>query len=321
MSNRGKMLSAIVGIAIGAFAIPSARAAGWYVSGGSGQALQATIDAASPGDTIVVGPGTYSVHRYFFVTKPLHILSEKGPQLTTIANTYQCIGVGGPCYGSNGFIMYYSAKGIFTIAGFTIRGHRPFDWDITSGRGIEASAPGTIRDNVFDGNEVALAAFNTTSLVRIENNLFHNNFQGIRAEDSESLEIRHNSFVHNTWQIEIRLYKGAPSSVTIANNILVNGYRGIMVNSPAIVPSISCNDVWNNREGNYYDQVSDRTGIDGNISLDPLLCNGYYLHLGSPCLGANTPTLCSGDHMGCYPVACEVATEKQSWGKVKSVFR
>ena len=57
-------------------------------------------------------------------------------------------------------------------------------------------------------------------------------------------------------------------------------------------PYLSCNDVCGNMGGNYVG-IPDQTGIDGNISEDPLLCdpaNGdYFLALDSPCAPYTPP--------------------------------
>ncbi|MCP4547510.1 MAG: hypothetical protein GY835_13715 [bacterium] len=53
---------------------------------------------------------------------------------------------------------------------------------------------------------------------------------------------------------------------------------------------ISCSDVWSNQEGNYLGTLGDQTGINGNISQDPLFCNFadgvFSLYDDSPCLPA-----------------------------------
>ncbi|MBN2592123.1 MAG: hypothetical protein JXA81_01350, partial [Sedimentisphaerales bacterium] len=63
---------------------------------------------------------------------------------------------------------------------------------------------------------------------------------------------------------------------------------------------IAFNDVWNNLPGNYYlidpttyDMISgdaaDRTGLDGNISQDPLLDDNFRITAASPCHDAGDP--------------------------------
>lgn len=309
----------VICIAALALRSPGALANSVYIGGGSGQALQAAMNAASPGDTIVVGPGTYSVVRSLWVLKPLHILSEKGPQTTIIANVCDCYRPDDWGYGSSGFHIYYTMAGDFTIAGFTIRDHSEYGFDVSSGYGISACASGTIRDNVFQRNQKAIGALCGVTVLRIENNIIYRSNRGITTEYAASIEVHHNTMANNYEQIVIGYSRPGPSSVAIAHNIIASGHWGIKADSSAAL-SISCNDVWNNSAGNYLGYVSDRTGVDGNISMDPLFCNGHYLHLGSPCLGANVPEICDGEHMGCFPIPCEVGTERTPWGKIKNLF-
>ncbi|MFA4948486.1 MAG: right-handed parallel beta-helix repeat-containing protein, partial [Candidatus Krumholzibacteriia bacterium] len=215
--------------------------------------------------------------------------------------------------------IYYTLAGDFTIAGFTIRDHGEIGFDVSGGYGISACASGTIRDNIFQSNQKAIGALCSNTVLHIENNIIFGSNMGIVTWYAPSIEVRHNTMANNYEQIRIGYWRAGPSSIAIAHNIIVNGHWGIRADSSAVL-SISCNDVWNNAGGNYLDYVSDRTGVEGNISVDPLFCSDYYLHLGSPCLGANVPETCDGEHMGHFPIACEVGTERTPWGKIKNLF-
>jgi len=87
----------------------------------------------------------------------------------------------------------------------------------------------------------------------------------------------------------------------IVNNIICNAKSGggIFSDSPEGI-SIAFNDVWNNLPGDYYgvdpntyDIISggtaDRTGLDGNISQDPLFGDNYHIAADSPCRDAGDP--------------------------------
>jgi hypothetical protein len=100
---------------------------------------------------------------------------------------------------------------------------------------------------------------------------------------------------------------------------------GIAGPSPDSNLTIRCNDVWSNTGGNYIHHMTDRTGIDGNISLDPLFCGEYgsgnfYLQAGSPCAEENVPGLCGMIRMGRYPMNCTTGTSESSWGGIKRRF-
>ncbi|MGD1047577.1 MAG: right-handed parallel beta-helix repeat-containing protein [Candidatus Krumholzibacteriaceae bacterium] len=316
MSNNGKALGLILSVALGALPAAAAHSTSLYVGNGSGATLKQTIDGAQAGDTIIVGPGTYTTPRGYWVSRPLHIISEKGPSETIIANRGYCVGVGGPCYGSFGFYLY-GFVGNFTIKGFTFRDHFYGDYGL-EGQGIcVVQVSGTISGNVFSHNIYGVEAVEAPRVI-IENNLFQNNsYDGVMISSGQSAEIRFNTFASNFGSIWLA---GSAGNAVVRNNIMVLGYRGIVADSSATF-TLSCNDIWGSVKENCYGLSTGCIGVDGNISVDPLFCNGYYLHQGSPCLGANTPSACGGDYMGCYPVACEVAVQGKSWGNIKSIFK
>jgi hypothetical protein len=326
MSPNGKALVLILAVVLGAFPAAAAHSTSLYVGDGSGATLNKTIASAQAGDTIIVGPGTYTVLEGFMVGRPLHIISEKGPSETIIANYGRCIGVGGPCYGSLGFSIG-GFNGSFTIKGFTIRdthkGQDGFD-----GQGIDVyRCSGTISDNVFVNDEGGIIVYECPGLV-IEGNLIQGSGTGISISSPSSpttAEIRYNTLVLNYAHISIGwglAYPQAQMNVVVRNNIMASSsWWALRVQGSTITASLSCNDFWNNAAGDCYGLSSGCVGSDGNIAADPLFCSGYYLHQGSPCLGANTPTPCNGEPMGCYPVACEVAVQGKSWGNIKSIFK
>ncbi|MEZ4396710.1 MAG: hypothetical protein R3C71_07355 [Candidatus Krumholzibacteriia bacterium] len=96
---------------------------------------------------------------------------------------------------------------------------------------------------------------------------------------------------------------------------------GVRITDPAAV-SVSCSNVWGNTDGNYAG-IDDPTGLDGNISVDPLFCgptggDSLALMNTSPCLPANNAC---GVLMGNHGQGCEtVRTESRSWGSIKSLY-
>jgi hypothetical protein len=87
--------------------------------------------------------------------------------------------------------------------------------------------------------------------------------------------------------------------------------------------TIECSDVYGNTGGNYVGTLGDQTGLNDNISLDPLFCPPggsapYGLQGKSPCAPANNSC---GLLMGAFDVHCPgTATETTSWGRVKSLY-
>ena len=87
----------------------------------------------------------------------------------------------------------------------------------------------------------------------------------------------------------------------IVNNIICNAKSGGGIFSGgADEDFIAFNNVWNNLPGNYYandpithdiisGDAADRTGLNGNISQDPLFGDNYHITAGSPCHDAGDP--------------------------------
>ncbi len=64
------------------------------------------------------------------------------------------------------------------------------------------------------------------------------------------------------------------------------GAEGIYSDDPGSLPTVTCVDAFGNEYGNYGGFLSDLTGIDGNVSVDPVFCDlergSYFLSGVSP---------------------------------------
>ena len=128
---------------------PSAGAT-LHVPGGY-PTLQAAIDVASPGDEIVVAPGTYSGpgnHTVELRGKSLHLRSEGGPDVTILDAQ------GSAVEPRRVFLIHELEGPACRIEGFTITG----GWapagspvDIGAGMFLGSASP-TVEDCVFEGN-------------------------------------------------------------------------------------------------------------------------------------------------------------------------
>ncbi len=120
---------------------------------------------------------------------------------------------------------------------------------------------------------------------------------GLNYQGNSTGSVTNNTFFGNDATLSGAggIYVGA-SSPTITHNIVAfnTGGTGLangmaMVTAPAVV--LSCNDTFGNT-GADYSGVTDPTGTDGNISLDPLFCNtgtgNFNLTHESPCTAANS---------------------------------
>lgn len=130
----------------------------------------------------------------------------------------------------------------------------------------------------------------------IRNNFItDNNGPGIYCKSSSAVAIINNTIVNNSKNINkggIRL--GANSGAVIENNIiaLTQGGYGISDN-PSITPIIRYNNVWGNELGDYGPFIGDKSGTNGNISIDPNFASdeNYHLLPISPCINAGDPNL------------------------------
>ncbi len=126
----------------------------------------------------------------------------------------------------------------------------------------------------------------------------------------------------NRWGGTLAVWDGA---MPLLSHCIIAGtvQAGAVFCSSAAVEA-TCNDVWGNGDGNYTGECSDPTGIDGNISLDPLFCDpgteNYGIRSDSPCAPANNPEC---DLIGAFGVACSPPTAVQSvtWGMLKGLYR
>ncbi len=104
------------------------------------------------------------------------------------------------------------------------------------------------------------------------------------------------------------IYIGYDSHPELVNTIVSFSTDGEGVYGPAsAIPGLTatCSDVYGNADGNYGGSISNKTGINGNISEDPLYCGADTGEFGlqgvSPCLpGGNS----CGAYMGALGMAC-----------------
>ncbi len=272
--------------------------------------IQAAINAASNGDTVLVAPGTYH-ENINFMGKAITVTSSGGPSVTTI---------NGGAVGS--VVSIDTSEGTNSVlSGFTIRnGSAPFGAGIT----LLGTSP-TILGNIFDGNAQGAGGYGAGvggngASPKIENNLFKNNtcdeqyLSGVVSFiNTSSPIIANNIFVNNPCRaIDMTLPQG--SAPVVINNVMVENYTGVRVDTrvsaatqiyenniianntiglmtefgtSADNPTWSHNLVFGN--GTDYQNSSNQTGLNGNISADPLFVNAasnFHVQSGSPVIDA-----------------------------------
>jgi len=112
-------------------------------------------------------------------------------------------------------------------------------------------------------------------------------------------------------------------TVALSHSIVTFNIGGAGVHCGDGSASLTCCDVFGNEGGDWVGCIADYAGIDGNLSLDPLLCDwpggDLHLQLGSPCAPEYNPAC---GLIGALPVGCgQTPVERTTWGRLKAVFR
>jgi hypothetical protein len=270
--------------------------------GTSAGSLQGLIDAANDGDTIPVEPGLY-VGGIDFKGMDITLESTDGPATTII-------------HGNSGTAVHMGPGG--TITGFTITGASGY------GSGIEVNGVGSvITGNIINGNSSYFGAaidgncasptiernifsyncntltsdavhFGNCSSPTIVNNIFENNqcrALVVTLPEGHTPLIINNTFVGNTVAVHVwRLVSQATH--TYRNNILVNNGIGLEAEDGSAVD----NPIWQNNlvfgNSTNYLGIADQTGLNSNISVDPLFVapDDYHLSVGSPAIDSGSAT-------------------------------
>ncbi|MBI4007041.1 MAG: right-handed parallel beta-helix repeat-containing protein, partial [Planctomycetes bacterium] len=229
--------------------------------------IQAGIDAATSGDTVLVAPGTY-YERINFYDKSITVKSSGGASGTIIDGSY-----------NGSVVTFYENTGRTTLDSFTIR-----------------NGSGTL--NVEDGDTYGGGIYCFNSYPAIINNIIKSNSAdgggGICCEGYDSFpNIYNNTILSNTGA---GIYCKDGASPTVFNNIVVSNTAssggGGMFADESTTPDADDNDVWNNSAPQYGGDGWD-FGIAGkNINADPRFVNAavgdYHLKDTSPCINVGT---------------------------------
>ncbi|MEW6620220.1 MAG: right-handed parallel beta-helix repeat-containing protein [bacterium] len=310
-SNGMKKLLALVVFGMG-FLTQGAMAVDLYVPG-SYTTIQLAIDAANPGDRVIVSTGTYNEAVY--INKNITLIGAAQGVCTITASGL----------GDTNTVTFDGTNAKGTITGFTITGATSTVWPYGSGIFGTNSANPTIIHNTISGNRYGIycdssspaitnntiswnsyGIFCNSSFSTITNNTISGNTRyGISCHYYPSPQITNNTILENTCDGIDCDY----SSPTITNNTISgNGWYGIYFfsSSPQITnniivnnrwygiyrasgnPTMNYNDIWNNSSGNY----GNCSPGPNDISLDPqfISLTDFHFQSNSPCIdfGSNT---------------------------------
>lgn len=286
--------------------------------------IQAAINIAMNGDTVLVSPGVFK-ENIDFHGKAITVASQSGPAVTIIDG------------GNLGTVVTFDTsegstsqlKG-FTIrngsasfgAGITMLGTSPtivgnyFVSNIEGSGGFGAAIGGNgsspdIEKNVFWNNACdaqflsGVVSFVNGSSPHIANNIFHDN--PCRAINMTLPQGNQPNVVNNTIfrnSVGVRVDARIPTAQQVfENNLLIGNQVGLEVDflSSGNEPTWKHNDVFNSTTN--YMGITDLTGTAANISVDPhvLSNSNFHLQFGSPVIDAgdsSAPGLPSTDFDG-----------------------
>jgi hypothetical protein len=178
-----------------------------------------------------------------------------------------------------------------------------------------------IEDNLFIKGHKALYISAGTHTPVVRKNIIYDCGGWVIEVHSSNPVIERNTIDSVNSGVGIVLQGGSP---LIRNNILVRLGVGILCFFHAS-PTIECNDIYSTSY-RYYEDCSDQTGINGNISVDPQFCGNwdsmdYRLQSDSPCALGNHPDGHDCGQIGAKSVGCSITpTNKSSWGAVKALY-
>ena len=313
--------------------------------------IQSAINEATNGDTIQVAPGTHAAPAgvAFDTRGNIALIGEAGREETTISGRITI-------NDSNHIIVkgFTIAGGVSIscnvgtrIAGCILTGSSDYGCTIIScpsGRyssvevvgniirenayhGIRAELSGgeaSIRDNEIHNNgESGIAIRNSYGEI-LGNVIYDNDDNGILI-DQATFSIMDNTVARNALSGIKLVAEGGAFAEHIARNIVAMN-RGSGINGDhGITADISCNDVWANSPGgvlNYSGSISDQTGLNGNISVDPYFCNVYTNDF-APAVNSQAFQQPCGV-MGAFsePGCLEhTPTGTESWGAIKAIYK
>ncbi len=181
-----------------------------------------------------------------------------------------------------------------------------------AGIGITWDAAATVLRNRISGYWKGIGTFGASRAVVCSNLVQNCLGWGIIATGESYLDCVNNNVIHNG-NCGLAIWSDECRGRFINNIVIYNGWKdqwvapqvGFWKNGKLENFVIAHNDVWGNVKGNWGD-MDDQTGIDSNISTDPIFVSDQDFHLqaGSPCINAGSALISEGDgtvsDMGMY---------------------
>lgn len=167
------------------------------------------------------------------------------------------------------------------------------------GIGVTWDANATILRNSISYYWKGIGTFGEAKAIVKNNAVYENLSWGIAVTGSSFMEAANNVITRNG-NCGVAIWDSTSSGKIYNNAITENGWRdewlcpqvGFWMNGEMVNVEFTYNDVWNNVMGNYR-QIEDQTGINGNISLEPLFLqdSNYKTLPTSPLKKAGNPSV------------------------------
>lgn len=118
---------------------------------------------------------------------------------------------------------------------------------------------------------------------------------------------------------------GLGGSGELANTLIAGSTGGGAISASTVPLAITCTDIFGNAGGDWTGSIAPLLGQDGNVTLDPLLCDpeagDLTLQAGSPC-APFSPQNPGCDRVGVHEVRCGLQpVVVRSWGGIKKAYR
>lgn len=210
--------------------------------------IQAAIDAATPGDTIMVAPGTYYEH--VVINKTLSLVGED--KETTIIDG-----------NATGIVVKIAEKNV-KFTGFTVRRSGQSPWTASGIFFDFNSVNSNVSDNIVVDNYHGIYVEASAGNVISSNNISSNTGIAMIIEFSWNNTISSNFVSQNEQDNGIDLFDSADNIIT-DNTFSANGYAGIWLaesNSNIIAANMISNNWW---VGIYLEESSDNVFYHNNI--------------------------------------------------------
>jgi len=268
--------------------------------------IQAGIDSASAGDTVVVACGTYYEH---------DIVMKSGITLRSETGLQGCVTIDAD---SLGRVFYCEdVDSTTTIEGFTITGGS--SW---SGAGIYMmDCNPVIRNCVVSGNSAELGGgmflgYSSPTITGCT-------LSGNSADNGGGMDLQAGSFptitgctfCGNSSPFGGGISQSGGIPAALDNTIIAFSSQGEAIYCMGGAPTLTCCDIYGNAGGDWEGCIAGQDTVRGNFSEDPLFCDAeggdFRLHASSPCLpgGNGCGVLVGAEGLGDCPYPeCHVLT-------------